>query len=92
MLFRRDAELAQVGFSPCVNRIDGGAEVICILSVAFATREYSSFRKRFNRREDRTQIAKHNHVCIETQVMLRIDHAGSSLPCSSDSGPHETGK
>ena len=51
MLFGSNAELAQVSFSAAVDRIDRGAQVICVLSVALATGEYASLRKRFERGE-----------------------------------------
>src|SRR5678815_5943019 len=49
--------------------------MIGVMTVSFAAAEYASFGKRFERREDRAQIAKHDHVSVETQVMLRIDDA-----------------
>ncbi len=49
--------------------------MIGVMTVPFAAAEYASFRKRFERREDRAQIAKHDHVSVETQVMLCIDDA-----------------
>jgi hypothetical protein len=78
-LLRCHAETMEIRVASTIDDGDGLPEVVEPGVVAFAAREDASRRARVERREHRPQVTQDQHVGVEKEETLCVDHAGGRI-------------